>query len=103
MKTKSITIHPESGSLTVGFTPGAAGRECLIEFGHSFTLRLEEEDLDKLREALYEVSKDLMFKRNAIDMANGEAFDQNGDIVRGGPMESMIGAVWDFDWQSLDR
>jgi hypothetical protein len=88
MKHQSITIHPDSGRLTVDFTTGEGCGTCLIEFGNSFTLRLEEEDLDKLREVLYEASKDLMFERNAIDMANGEPFDQNGNVVNEGPTES---------------
>jgi hypothetical protein len=90
MKHQAITIHPESGRLTVDFTTGDGSQTCLIEFGHSFTLRLEEHDIDKLREALYEASKDLMFERNAIDMANGEPFDQNGNVVSEGPMKSVI-------------
>jgi hypothetical protein len=81
MKRQSVTIHPESGRLTVDFTTGEGCGTCLIEFGHSFTLRLEEDDIDKLREALYEASKELMFEQNAIDMANGEPFDQNGNAV----------------------
>ena len=90
MKRQSVTIHPESGRLTVDFTTGEGCGTCLIEFGHSFTLRLEEDDIDKLREALYEASKELMFEQNAIDMANGEAFDQNGNVVNEGPTKSVI-------------
>jgi hypothetical protein len=90
MKRQSVTIHPESGRLTVDLTTGEGCGTCLIEFGHSFTLRLEEGDIDKLREALYEASKELMFEQNAIDMANGEPFDQNGNVVNEGPLESVI-------------
>jgi hypothetical protein len=88
MKTRTITIHPESGRLSVDFTTSDGSQTCLIEFGHSFTLRLEEEDIDKLREALYEASRELMLERNAIDMANGEPFDQNGNVVVEGPTKN---------------
>ena len=65
MLRKVITIHPESGRLTVDLTTGDSSETCLIEFGHSFTLRLEEHDIDKLREVLYEASRDLMFQKNS--------------------------------------
>jgi hypothetical protein len=90
MLRKVITIHPDSGRLTVDLTYGDGSQTCLIEFGHSFTLRLEEHDIDQLRAALYEASRHLMFERNAIDMANGEAVDQNGNVVNEGPTKSVI-------------
>lgn len=90
MLRKVITIHPESGRLSVDLTYGDGSQTCLIEFGNSFTLRLEEHDIDQLRHALYEASRELMFERNAIDMANGEAVDQNGNVVSEGPMKSVI-------------
>ena len=90
MLRKVITIHPESGRLSVDLTYGDGSQTCLIEFGNSFTLRLEEHDIDQLRHALYEASRELMFEKNAIDMANGEAVDQNGNIVNEGPTKSVI-------------
>lgn len=88
MLRKVITIHPESGRLTVDLTYGDDSQTCLIEFGNSFTLRLEEHDIDQLRHALYEASRELMFEKNAIDAANG--VDQNGNVVSEGPTKSVI-------------
>ena len=88
MLRKVITIHPESGRLSVDLTYGDGSQTCLIEFGNSFTLRLEEHDIDQLRHALYEASRELMFERNAIDAANG--VDQNGNVVSEGPTKSVI-------------
>ena len=88
MLRKVITIHPESGRLTVDLTYGDGSQTCLIEFGNSFTLRLEEHDIDQLRHALYEASRELMFEKNAIDAANG--VDQNGNVVSEGPTKSVI-------------
>ena len=90
MLRKVITIHPDSGRLSVDLTCGDGSQTCLIEFGNSFTLRLEEHDIDQLRHALYEASRELMFEKNAIDMANGEAVDQNGNVVSEGPTKSVI-------------
>ena len=90
MLRKVITIHPESGRLSVDLTYGDGSQTCLIEFGNSFTLRLEEHDIDQLRHALYEASRELMFEKNAIAAANGEAVDQNGNIVNEGPTKSVI-------------
>ena len=88
MLRKVITIHPESGRLSVDLTYGDGSQTCLIEFGNSFTLRLEEHDIDQLRHALYEASRELMFEKNAIDAANG--VDQNGNVVSEGPTKSVI-------------
>ena len=90
MLRKVITIHPESGRLSVDLTYGDGSQTCLIEFGNSFTLRLEEHDIDQLRHALYEASRELMFEKNAIDAANGEPFDQNGNaVVEDAPKSSI--------------
>ncbi len=63
MKRQSVTIHPDSGRLTVDFTTGDGSKTCLIEFGHSFTLRLDEGDIDKLRNALYDASNEVARER----------------------------------------
>ena len=83
MLRKVITIHPESGRLTVDLTYGDGSQTCLIEFGNSFTLRLEEHDIDQLRHALYEASRELMFEKNAIDAAKSS-------IPRRATLESVI-------------
>ncbi len=63
MKRQSVTIHPDSGRLTVDFTTGDGTKTCLIEFGNSFTLRLDEGDIDKLRHALYDASNEVARER----------------------------------------
>ena len=63
MLRKVITIHPESGRLTVDLTYGDGSQTCLIEFGNSFTLRLDEGDIDKLRHALYDASNEVAWER----------------------------------------
>ena len=63
MKRQSVTLHPDSGRLTVDFTTGDGSKTCLIEFGHSFTLRLDEGDIDKLRNALYDASNEVARER----------------------------------------
>jgi hypothetical protein len=49
---KTIAINPEQGRLSVDFTVDNITRTCLVEFGSSFTLRLEEYDLSQLIDAL---------------------------------------------------
>ena len=90
MKTQLRTLNPESGPVVVDVETGDGSQTCVIRFGASYTLRLEEEDLDTLRDILYVASRDMMFERNAIEMANGEAFDQNGNVVKEGPTKSVI-------------
>jgi hypothetical protein len=40
------------------------GEQAVISFGASFTLRVDEENLDKLRDMLYEASRTLAIQRS---------------------------------------
>jgi|18_taG_2_1085343.scaffolds.fasta_scaffold27573_3 hypothetical protein len=62
MKYKEIFIQDDGNlyQVEVGDTSHGAAT---IHFGSSFTLRLNEENIDKLRELLYDVSRDLAITR----------------------------------------
>jgi len=85
MKRQSVTIHPSSGRLTVDFTVDADAQTCLIEFGHSFTLRLEEHDANQLREALHNAVRELCItRRDTTDLCGKKFAIAEEDFVQQG-------------------
>jgi len=81
----SVTIHPESGRLTVDLTTDVSSGTCLVEFGHSFTLRLEEHDLDKLHIALHDAARTLCIeRRDTTDLAGRKFVIPEDDFIQRG-------------------
>jgi len=60
----------DEGNLYQVEVDGPSHGAVTIHFGSSFTLRLDEKNIDKLRELLYEVSRDLALAR--VAKAEGE-------------------------------
>tara|TARA_Y100000310_G_scaffold345324_1_gene463795 strand:+ start:4121 stop:4342 length:222 start_codon:yes stop_codon:yes gene_type:complete len=71
---QEIYLQDEGNLYQVDVTGPSYGA-VTIYFGSSFTLRLDEKNIDKLRELLYEVSRDLALAR--VAKAEGE---KDGDV-----------------------
>jgi hypothetical protein len=63
MAAREIRIEHDGGVTTV--ETETDGHAVTIYFGSSYTLRLDEENVDKLRDVLYEASRDLRLEWNA--------------------------------------
>jgi hypothetical protein len=61
------------------------GDNAVIHFGSSFTLRVDEQNIDKLRELLFEASRSLAIKRSVIsdsDNVSDEELESADEIFR---------------------
>jgi len=64
------------------------GEQSVIRFGSSFTLRLDEESIDQLRNILYDVSRDL-----CINRSNREHAEAASELLRS---EQQQVDLWDL-------
>ena len=71
MEARNVEIMTDGGRLTVESVVDTEHGVVTLYFGNSFTLRINEEAVDLLREILHEASKDLMvarMKANRLDL-----------------------------------
>ncbi len=72
MNRQNVTIHPHSGRLGVDFTTDGESQTCLVEFGASFTLRLDAADVETLRQAFHDAARDLCIHRRDTSGVHAE-------------------------------
>ena len=71
---RNIGVNDESngrGPLNIGVGVDSLGM-CTITFGTSYSLRIPEADVDKLRDILYDASRALAVKRSVRENVNQE-------------------------------
>jgi|18_taG_2_1085343.scaffolds.fasta_scaffold00439_28 hypothetical protein len=87
MAARETRIEHDGGVTTV--ETETDGHAVTIYFGSSYTLRLDEENVDKLRDVLYEASRDLRLEWNALmsdaDSASDEELEAAGTLHIRGP------------------